>query len=93
MEPILRAYELADLGFCLHPYPEYPRAGDHPLNLPREAAMIDNLLRLWDLQPPGLAAVLNTGLDHSKRIAAGLRERGIIHCLITRPVSPDLYQF
>ena len=91
--PLLLAYEDASLGFRPHPCPEFPTLDDHPDSRQREEAMIRNLLTLWNLQPTGKAAVLNTGLDHSRRIAAGLRERDINHCLITRPGSADLYQF
>jgi hypothetical protein len=92
MKPIADAYMLADFEAAPHPSPEHPRLGDHPLNLAREKAIIDNLLALWDSTSPNLASVLNTGLDHSLRIAASLKHRGINYIYISIPPSPPVFQ-
>jgi hypothetical protein len=60
---------------------------DHPLNQPRERAMIDHLMTLWDSTVPELAAILNTGLAHSHRIVAMLRDRGINSVYISIPAT------
>jgi hypothetical protein len=88
MAPISEAYTLADLGTAPRPLPEHPNMGDHPLNLERERAMIDHMLKLWDSTAPTLAAILNTGSAHTQRIAAQLQERGINHVVISIPASP-----
>jgi hypothetical protein len=91
MKPICEAYELADHGARPHPCPEYPRLGDHPHNLLREAAMLENLLRLRARNGERLAAILNTGSDHSRRLAAGLKAKGINYFLVVQPASADMF--
>jgi len=91
MKMISDAYILADVGVAPHSSPEYPHMGDHPLNLEREQAMIDHLLAVRDSKAPNLAAILNTGSAHSKRIAAMLRERGINYIYIALPAHPPAF--
>jgi hypothetical protein len=58
-------------------------------NLLREDAMIANLLRLWDTRPrEAPAALLNTGLDHSLRLAGRLRALGINYNYLINPGNP-----
>jgi hypothetical protein len=89
MKPLAEAYELADLGGVPHPSPAHPNTGDHPLNLERESAMIERLVALWDETAPTRAAILNTGLAHTQRIADGLQMRNINYLFISIPASPS----
>jgi hypothetical protein len=88
MKPISNAYCIWDLGGGPHPSPDHPNMANHPHNLKREKAMIDNLLALWDETAPELAAVLNIGSAHSQRIAAGLQDRGIKYISLSVPAKP-----
>lgn len=91
MMPISMAYTLAALGAVAHPSPDHLKLSDHPLHLERERAMIDNLLGLWASSAPARAAILNTGSDHCRRIAGGLRERGSNYIHLSIPASPSPY--
>lgn len=85
MKPISDDYCIWDLGGGPHPSPDYPHMDDHPHNLKRERAMIDNTLTFWEETAPSRAAILNTGSAHSERIAAGLQERDISYIHIQVP--------
>jgi hypothetical protein len=87
MNPISNAYCRWELRQDQHPYPEYPNMGDHPINLQRERAMIDNLLALWSETTPALATAFNTGSAHSSRLAETFHGLGISYYVITHPPS------
>jgi hypothetical protein len=74
--PILDAYKTWEIGAGPHPCPEYARFEDHPLNHERDEAFIRNMVTFWDEQASRIgnasAAILNTGLSHSARIARRL---------------------
>jgi hypothetical protein len=84
MQPIWHAYQMHVGG--PHPFPQYPKFSDHPYNLKREHAMIENSLSFWKEFGQERAMILNTGSDHCQPIANGLRERGISYIQIL--ISP-----
>lgn len=86
-KPIASAYDLSDLGPIPHPYPDHPNMGDHPLNIERERAMVQNLLDLWESTDRESAAVLNIGLAHCERIVDRVRALGISYIRIAVPAS------
>jgi hypothetical protein len=89
MQPIANRYFMWDLAGGPHPYPDYPSMGDHPHNFLREEAMIANLLVLWNReQRQAPAALLNTGLDHSRRLAGRLRAEGISYIYLMNRQNP-----
>jgi hypothetical protein len=86
MKLISDEYDIWALLRGPHPFPGYPEKGDHPHNFLREEAMIANLLRLWDeKQRTAPAALLNTGLAHSRRLAERLRAHGRNYIFLLNP--------
>jgi len=88
MKPIASSYELWGLGAAPHPSPEHPKMGDHPHNFLREEAMIANLFKLWEEPREAGAALLNTGLDHCRRLAERLQAQGINYIYLLNPTNP-----
>jgi hypothetical protein len=88
MRPIADKYKQWECGMRAHPWPEYPRMGDHPHNRTREEAMMANLIRFWDEKSKEApAAILNTGLEHSPHLCQRAKEREISYIYISIPAS------
>ncbi len=88
-------YASLALGEIEHPYPAFPQFEDHPINREREEPFLRNMLTFWDEIGPGVAsaAILNTGLSHSPRIAQKLPALGVSYVLISHAASRDPFFF
>jgi hypothetical protein len=84
MKSIAERYEIWDLCGGEHPFPGHTNMEDHPINADREAAMIRHMITLWDgKEREAPAAILNTGVAHSRRLCQRVQEMGISYIYIS----------